>query len=35
MVYNHEVHVRRLVAVEQQKLPPQSESLLWVRVERG
>ena len=32
--YKHQVHARRLVAVEEQKLPPLNESLKWVRVER-
>ena len=31
--YKHQVHTRRIVAVEQQKLPPQSESLIWARME--
>ena len=33
--YNHQVHVRRLVAVKQQTLPPQTESLSRARVEGG
>ena len=28
-----QVHARRIVAIEQQKLPPQSESLIWARIE--
>ena len=32
--YTHQVHTRRIVAVEQQKLPPQSESLICVRIKR-
>ena len=31
--YKHLLHARRRIAVEQQKLPPQSESLMWVRIE--
>ena len=31
--YKHQVYARRIVAVVQQKLPPQSESLIWARIE--
>ena len=31
--YQHQVHARRKVAVEQQKLPNQCESLIWARTE--
>ena len=32
--YQNQVHTRKVVAVEQQKLPPQSESLIWARMEK-
>ena len=32
--YKHQVHARRIVAVKQQKLPLQRESLVWAREER-
>ena len=31
--YKYQVNARRLVAAEQQKLPPQSESLIWALME--
>ena len=32
--YKHQVHTGRIVAVEKQKMPPRSESLIWARMER-
>ena len=31
--YQHQVHARRIVAIEQQNIPPQSESLIWAHME--
>ena len=31
--YKHQVHARRIVLFEQQKLPPQSKSLTWASIE--
>ena len=31
--YKHQVHARRIVAIDQLKLPPQSESLICARIE--
>ena len=31
--YKHQAHTRRIFAIDQQKLPPQSESLIWAYIE--
>ena len=31
--YKHQAHARRIVASDQQKLSPQSELLIWARIE--
>ena len=31
--YKHQEYARRIVAIGQQKLPPQSESLIWTRID--